>query len=148
MYCRNCGETVSDQAVLCVKCGTPPLGGNHYCPNCGVETPENAVVCIKCGVSLERKSHKAVDGEVGDKKWLTALLLCIFLGGLGVHNFYAGRTGVGAGQLVLWLVGFFLFFFAIGIFLWIGLAVWVIIDLVAIISGNFKDGQGRLLQKD
>src|SRR6185312_1800790 len=33
------------------------------------------------------------------KDWLTTLLLCIFLGGLGVHRFYTGHTAIGVVQL-------------------------------------------------
>ena len=29
-----------------------------------------------------------------DKEWLTTLL-CLFLGGLGVHRFYTGKSGSG-----------------------------------------------------
>ena len=29
------------------------------------------------------------------KSRLVALLLCIFLGGLGIHRFYVGKTGTG-----------------------------------------------------
>ena len=34
------------------------------------------------------------------KKRLVALLLCLFLGGLGIHRFYVGITGTG----VVWLL--------------------------------------------
>ena len=30
-----------------------------------------------------------------DKDWLVTLLLCLFLGGLGVHRFYTGKIGSG-----------------------------------------------------
>lgn len=56
-----------------------------------------------------------------------AYLLCIFLGGLGAHQFYLGRTGSGVGQLALWLLGWVSFFT-----LWIPLGVWVLVDLFLI----------------
>jgi len=65
------------------------------------------------------------------KDWLTTLLLCVFLGGLGVHRFYTGHTGIGIVQLLT--VG--------------GCGIWALIDLVMIITGSFKDANGLPLRK-
>ena len=35
-----------------------------------------------------------------DKNWLATLLLCLFLGGIGVHRFYVGKVGTGILQLI------------------------------------------------
>ena len=66
-------------------------------------------------------------GAAGDKSKTTALLLCFFLGGLGFHRFYVGKTGTGI-----------LMIFTLG-----GLGIWVLIDLVTILTGSFKDAQGN-----
>ena len=65
------------------------------------------------------------------KDWLTTLLLCIFLGGFGAHRFYVGKTGTAVAQLL-----------TLG-----GCAVWAIIDLIQIITGNFRDANGQPLLK-
>ena len=65
-----------------------------------------------------------------EKKRLIALLLCLFVGGLGVHRFYAGKIGTG----LLTIVTAFGFF-----------GIWPLIDLIMIICGAFKDKQGRPL---
>lgn len=62
------------------------------------------------------------------KDWLTTLLLCIFLGGLGVHRFFTGHTGTGVAQLL-----------TLG-----GCGIW---DLIMIATGQFRDASGQLLQK-
>jgi hypothetical protein len=63
------------------------------------------------------------------KDWMTTLLLAIFLGSLGVHRFYVGKTGTGIAQI-----------FTCG-----GCLVWQIVDIIAIATGSFTDAQGRPL---
>jgi hypothetical protein len=124
MYCRNCGKEVPEQAVMCVACGVPPKAGKMFCQNCGAQTNEMAEVCTKCGVKLEK-------GAGDGKDWLTALLLCIFLGGLGIHRFYTGHTVIGIIQLVTFG----------------GCFIWTLIDLIMIATGSFKDSKGNPLVK-
>jgi TM2 domain-containing membrane protein YozV len=113
---------------MCVACGTPPLAGDKFCHNCRASTTPNANICMKCGVGLS-KASAPVNGE--SKDWLTALLLAIFLGNLGVHRFYTGHTGIGLAQL-----------FTLG-----GCGIWTIIDIIQIATGNFKDAKGNPLVK-
>jgi len=70
-------------------------------------------------------------GADAPKDWLVTLLLCLFLGGLGVHRFYTGHIGIGIAQLL-----------TLG-----GCGIWAIIDLIMIITDKFTDAQGRPLQK-
>ena len=65
--------------------------------------------------------------NASEKSRLVALLLCMFLGGLGVHRFYVGKVGTGIVQ-ILTLAGF--------------CGIWVVIDFWMIIFGAFKDKQG------
>ena len=65
------------------------------------------------------------------KDWLTTLLLCIFLGFLGVHRFYTGHIVIGLIQL-----------FTFG-----GCGIWWLIDLIMIATGSFTDSNGLPLLK-
>lgn len=65
-----------------------------------------------------------------DKEWLVTLLLSLFLGTLGVHRFYVGKIGTGILQLI-----------TLG-----GCGVWTLIDIIMIITGNFKDKDGYVVQ--
>lgn len=127
MYCRYCGNEVSEKAIMCVACGTPPKSGNKFCYNCKAETSPNTSICMKCGVGL--KNSEALNGEGID--WLTTLLLCLFLGALGVHRFYTKHIGIGIVQLLTFG----------------GCGIWVLIDFIMIVTNKYKDADGNLLSR-
>lgn len=64
---------------------------------------------------------------MSDKRILPALLLCFFLGWLGVHRFYVGKIGTG----ILMLITFG------------GFGIWQLIDFILIVCGAFTDKQGN-----
>ena len=68
--------------------------------------------------------------EKSEKSFVTAILLCFFLGPLGVHRFYVGKVGTGILQLLTFG----------------GLGIWALIDFVMIVCGSFKDGQGLAIK--
>lgn len=65
------------------------------------------------------------------KSWLATVLLCQFLGTLGVHRFYTGRIVSGIFQLLTFG----------------GFGIWTFIDLIMIVSGEFKDQYNRPLDQ-
>lgn len=98
----------------------PENDKTKFCKHCGAKIPEDAVICTTCGRQVEIIKEQAaqpnivinnsnsnvnsninqntVSGLAGSRKaknkW-TAFLLCIFLGVVGAHKFYEGKTGMG-----------------------------------------------------
>lgn len=119
----------------CPVCGAPLDGGR--CDYCGYAAARPAQEEIPAPVPVEietdgnRQTASGNDGfnyteiipGVSRKSKTTALLLCIFLGGLGAHRFYVGKAGTG----ILYLLT--------GGFLGIG---WII-DIIRIAVGSFRD---------
>lgn len=125
MYCKNCGQAIDNNAAVCIHCGVAVGGGANFCPNCGAQTAPGAAVCTQCGVAL---AQPVPAGE--QKSKMAAGLLGIFLGGLGVHNFYLGYTGKAIAQIVLSLC------FGVG-------AIWGLIEGIMILTGSInKDAKG------
>jgi hypothetical protein len=65
--------------------------------------------------------------DVSDKSRLAAFLLALFTGIFGGHRFYVGK--IGSGILQLCTIG--------------GLGIWWLADMVLVVSGEFRDVQGR-----
>jgi hypothetical protein len=105
-----------------------------YCANCGKQIDDRAVICVHCGVATGNptvtSSSSLIDANgVQRYDWLTTLLLCFFLGSLGIHSFYTKRTGIGVAQLL-----------TLG-----GCGIWALIDLIMIITESYRDGNGNPL---
>jgi len=73
----------------------------------------------------------AAAGTMGEKGFVPTILLCFFLGALGVHRFYVGK--IGTGILMLLTLG--------------GLGIWTLIDFIMIVVGSFKDSKGLDLKR-
>ena len=101
-----------------------------YCAHCGAQLVDEAVVCPKCGCAVA--PTKTVDPNASPKSRLITLLLCIFVGGLGIHRFYVGKIGTGI-----------LFLLTAGVF-----GIGVIVDLIKIATGKFTDKYGNVIVKD
>ena len=126
MYCKNCGNPMDPNAAICVRCGCAKGTGTSYCANCGQPTAPGAAVCTTCGYAMA--------APTGTKSKMTAGLLGIFLGGLGIHNFYLGYTGKGIAQIFLSLC------FGVG-------AIWGLIEGIMILCGSIKtDAKGNALK--
>ena len=145
-FCPHCGAQTEEGALVCPNCGKP-LKNLQYCPHCGEQIDAEAVICPKCGRQVKQiqappaqaaqpniiitntntATANATNGLASlQKSKMVTLLLCLFLGWLGIHRFYVGKMGTG----VLWML-------TVGLF-----GIGWLIDLIMIITGAFRDKAG------
>lgn len=127
------------------------------CKNCGFSNPSGYTNCLKCGSKIvmmdvhsspqtphghntpqhEQSSSQASHGnplpqnlnQNSPKSHTAYVLLAIFLGALGIHNFYAKRTSQGTTQLLITILTCFYG----GIISY----VWAIVDIINVkVDGN------------
>ena len=141
MFCKNCGQQyVTDEAVICVKCGAQKGQGNNFCHFCGKPVNPMAEVCMNCGVALRNIV------QFQPKSKLAACLLGIFLGAFGVHNFYLGYTTKAVIQLVCSAVGVLLSCLILPAFVVLGIEIWGLVEGIMILTGRIdRDAKGMPL---
>ncbi len=111
-----------------------------YCSKCGAPNDEGASFCSKCGSRLAKESEDNFYNQQDkqdyatqrrkEDRWLITLLLCVFLGGLGIHRFYTDK--IGTGVLMLLTGGGFL--------------IWWLVDLIMIACNTYRDANGNTLK--
>src|SRR5690554_5678452 len=117
-----------------------------YCKNCGKEIPEHSRFCPECGTNLLLETPNQVTSKEtvvhsDAKSKLVAVLLGLFLGAFGIHNFYLGYTVKGIVQLLLTTVGWIIL---VGPFI---ASAWSFIEAILILVGSIStDASGELLK--
>ena len=106
-----------------------------FCHNCGAEVEDQQVVCLKCGVALKNN----INTNQNAKSKVAAGLLGIFLGALGVHNFYLGYTSKGWAQLLITVL-------SCGV-LSVVSGIWGLVEGIQILAGSITvDADGNPLK--
>ena len=103
--------------VTCTNCGRPLQDGDWksksgYCRTCA------------------KKLIKQTEPIIFNYHWLTILLLCIFVGFLGIHRFAVGKFGSGV-----------IYLFTGGIF-----GIGIIVDIILIASNQFTEANGPTIK--
>jgi hypothetical protein len=86
-FCPNCGTALGAGTAFCSKCGQQVAAAPNP-PGQAVQTPVIQVV-------------QQVATANPPKTRVAYILLGLFLGCFGVHNFYAGYAGRGIAQLLI-----------------------------------------------
>ena len=137
-YCTVCGTEVNGN--FCPKCGKAAYYSSSQYDN---HSYTNQARSQRQGYAPHQDSYysrnpyaqnysysRAGGGPVSSKSRLAALLLCIFLGAIGVHHFYVGRVGYGI-----------LYIFTAGLF-----GIGCLVDLILIATGSYKDQYGFVVE--
>ncbi len=90
--CPNCGQYTDDFSRFCGSCG------HNFSQTNGQPTPPP----YNAGGSYTDNAFDAC-GPEGKSRGIAALL-AIFLGGLGIHYFYLGKTNAGIISIILTVV--------------------------------------------
>lgn len=127
------GETIPIQLIedgdktqisITSKSSTGIMGGGAF-----TKKNEQNVEVLLSNVSSFLQGGEVQTKGGSSKSLLVTLLLCIFLGWLGVHRYYAGKTGSGI-----------LYMFTLGVF-----GFGIIFDAIRLIMGNFTDKNGNYI---
>ncbi|MBU3157433.1 TM2 domain-containing protein [Clostridium estertheticum] len=103
-----------------------------FCHNCNSQNDDGSNFCKICGINLLIQANMTQDRNISSKNWLLTLLLCIFFGAVGIHRFYVGK--IGTGILMILTFG--------------GFGIWVLVDLILIVTNAFTDENGLKLNKN
>ena len=83
--------------MFCINCGAELEEGVKFCPNCGQQVGNNVQIQQPQAVYI-------VQNHRYPKFQFVALISCLFLGLLGIHDFYLGRNICGLAKLLITLL--------------------------------------------
>ena len=116
--------------------------GHMFCKNCGAPITKVAAICLKCGAAQQGAAGLfGADGDTSPTTRGTYVILALFFGGLGVHNFVAGYTLKGATQAAITVVGLVLSSESEedGLPYLLVVGIWCLYEMIAV----KKDAKGR-----
>ena len=126
---------------------TPPPLPSSSPPQRGTDMP----------IAPAPETAKTEGRMVSNKSRIMAIVLCLFLGGFGLHAFYAGRRKQGFVFLSLFLTGLLSttiasaanssFMAFVGLLGYLILGIFGLISLYRIAVGTYEDGQGLKITK-
>ncbi len=119
--------------MFCKQCGKPIEDGEELCEECKASANTNTTN------ATQAQNFNTNNSNPNGKSKIAAGLLGIFLGSLGVHNFYLGYTGKAIAQLLISLLSCGFLAFASGI--------WGLVEGILILTGSINtDANGNPLK--
>ena len=135
MNCKYCGQMIEENVSFCPHCGKSVKEESAKEQDHAYETaPAAAPVHAPAVPGTEQKS-RVVAGLMG-------ILFGLFLGGLGIHNFYLGYTKKAVTQLLICILGACL---VVGPLV---SGIWCLVDGIRIIAGDINVDANGVPLKD
>lgn len=136
MNCKYCGQLIEESVKFCPHCGksteeAPKAENTHTYES--IPAPE--VTPVPPAVHNVEQKSRTVAGLMG-------ILFGIFLGGLGIHNFYLGYTKKAVAQLLLCILGSCLIVGPLAS------GIWCLVEGIMIIAGNINTDANGVPLKD
>ena len=137
MKCPNCGAPRNANDRFCIYCKTDydDVPTAKVTPE--VEKAQSPVVHVHVHQDAPKPQPEVQVQRVyvqqplkSDRNRLIAFILCLLLGGLGIHKFYLGKTGMGV-----------LYIFTGGL-----CGIGCLVDLIVLLVGMPVDGRGLLVK--
>ena len=128
--CGRCRKEVSKEATSCPHCGA------YFKPR-AVALPSEPLPQQQPPMYGQPMMPQGQPVMTSEKSFVTLLLLCLFLGAVGAHRFYAGRIGSAIALLLLTIFSPCTFLISLAV-----TSIWSFVDLIVIICGKFTDGKG------
>ena len=152
LQCPHCSKTyvyrarkkqqcLSVKGRFCEACGAKIATGATFCGACGhrVGSVPNTESNQSAGMSrqdqffdrIERLERSRMERELNksDKSRISFIMLGLFLGEIGIHDFYLGKGGLGAVHIVLCILGIPLCAVGVGVLMLVGNWIWAIIEV-------------------
>jgi predicted RNA-binding Zn-ribbon protein involved in translation (DUF1610 family)/TM2 domain-containing membrane protein YozV len=133
----NNNITKKQDEKFCHNCGNIIKTNNQYCPECGTRQSDNSI--------RNTNTTNNEDTDISEKSITGTLLLLLFFGGIGAHDFYARKADFGISKIALLSIIIISgitseeFISLPMIIFSIMLSIWLIVDFLQIVTGNFRE---------
>ena len=142
MFCKSCGKEIPEGQELCDECAAKATENVVEGTTVENNTSSNETQAQE-GTVVNNTSNINPNQDPNAKSKMAAGLLGIFLGSLGIHNFYLGYTTKAIIQLVVTLLGGAI---TCGIAS-LAVYVWGLVEGIMILTGSINtDANGNPLR--
>lgn len=168
MICKNCGKEIDNNFSFCGHCGSRVVNmqddNGIVAEQVIEENQEGNNTLAQKTFDNERMSNSndsnqslikqnSSGNNISPKSRLVAMLLALFIGSFGAHNFYLGKQSLAVSQLIIFLISmiFMFVYMSTGLILHMAIytiatlvvGIWVLADFIVIIVGKEEDKDGK-----